>query len=166
MNLFLMRHAEAADLGAEGSTRDADRPLTEKGQRQARLMGRLLRRLDVKIELVLTSPFVRARETADLLLEAFGGHVPILDDETFVPDGAEDDMWTTITRTGRSHVLAMGHLPSIADLAAALMGSRAKQPIHFHKASLAAFVTDDERRRPHAVLEWMVWPDVARRLLR
>ena len=166
MNLYLMRHAEAADLGAEGATSDADRPLTEKGQGQAQLMGRLLRRLDVKLELVLTSPFARARETADLLIEEYGGHVDILDDETFVPDGAESDMWATIARTSRSRVLAVGHLPSIGDLAAALMGSRAAQPLHFHKASLAALVTDDGHRRPHATLEWMVWPSVARRLLR
>ena len=65
--LWLLRHGEAA----EGSP-DAERPLTEEGERQARLAGRALKRLGVKVDACLTSPKVRAAETARLACEVLG----------------------------------------------------------------------------------------------
>ena len=65
--LWLLRHGDAAD----GSP-DAERPLTEKGERQARHAGRALARLGVKVDACLTSPKVRAAETARLACEPLG----------------------------------------------------------------------------------------------
>jgi phosphohistidine phosphatase len=65
--LWLLRHGEAAD----GSP-DAERPLTEKGEEQARAAGRALKALGVRIDACLTSPRVRAADTARLACEALG----------------------------------------------------------------------------------------------
>jgi phosphohistidine phosphatase len=65
--LWLLRHGDAAD----GSP-DAERPLTEKGEGQARAAGRALKRLGVEIDACLTSPKVRAADTAKLACEALG----------------------------------------------------------------------------------------------
>ena len=65
--LWLLRHGDAAD----GSP-DAERPLTKKGERQARAAGQALQRLGVDLEACLTSPKVRAADTARLACEAFG----------------------------------------------------------------------------------------------
>src|SRR5260370_960377 len=65
--IWLLRHGEAA----EGSP-DAERPLTEKGERQARGAGLALARLGVNVEVCLTSPRVRAVDTARLACEALG----------------------------------------------------------------------------------------------
>jgi phosphohistidine phosphatase len=62
--IWLLRHGDAAD----GSP-DAERPLTEKGERQARNAGRALKKLGVELEACLSSPKVRARETARLCCE-------------------------------------------------------------------------------------------------
>ncbi|MFZ4395113.1 MAG: SixA phosphatase family protein [Kiritimatiellia bacterium] len=70
MTLYLMRHAEAEPISTGVVARDAARPLTEKGCRQAERMGLLLKKLDVKIDRTLSSPFVRARKTAELVLAA------------------------------------------------------------------------------------------------
>jgi phosphohistidine phosphatase len=65
--LWLLRHGDAAD----GSP-DAERPLTEKGEKQARAAGSALHALGVKIDACLTSPRVRATETARIACEPLG----------------------------------------------------------------------------------------------
>jgi phosphohistidine phosphatase len=65
--LWLLRHGDAAD----GSP-DAERPLTEKGERQSRAAGEALRALGVEMDACLTSPKVRAADTARLACEALG----------------------------------------------------------------------------------------------
>ena len=65
MELYVIRHAEAVALGERGVTEDAERPLTKQGQRQAQALGTGLPGVGVQLELVLTSPLVRARQTAD-----------------------------------------------------------------------------------------------------
>jgi phosphohistidine phosphatase len=65
--LWLLRHGDAAD----GSP-DAERPLTEKGERQARAAGLALERIGVRIDACLTSPKVRAADTARLACEPLG----------------------------------------------------------------------------------------------
>jgi len=65
--LWLLRHGDAAD----GSP-DAERPLTKKGERQSRAAGKALKKLGVKIDACLTSPKVRAAETARLACEELG----------------------------------------------------------------------------------------------
>jgi phosphohistidine phosphatase len=65
--LWLLRHGDAAD----GSP-DAERPLTEKGERQSRAAGQALKTLGVEIDACLTSPKVRAADTARLCCEALG----------------------------------------------------------------------------------------------
>ena len=65
--LWLLRHGDAAD----GSP-DAERPLTKKGERQSRAAGAALKRLGVKMDACLTSPKVRAADTAKLACEALG----------------------------------------------------------------------------------------------
>jgi phosphohistidine phosphatase len=65
--IWLLRHGDAAD----GSP-DAERPLTDKGERQARNAGRALKRLGVEFQAVFTSPKVRARDTARIACEELG----------------------------------------------------------------------------------------------
>jgi phosphohistidine phosphatase len=68
MELLLLRHAEAAPAGGS----DSDRPLTSEGRRVAERLGRGLARLDLAPEGVYSSPLLRARETADCVMEGLG----------------------------------------------------------------------------------------------
>jgi len=64
MQLFIMRHGDASMIAKT----DAQRPLTEQGVAEARLMGKWLKGLDVNIEYLLVSPYLRAQQTALALL--------------------------------------------------------------------------------------------------
>ena len=69
MLLYLIRHAEAEDLGTGGITRDFDRPLTARGRSQSRALAAAFGRLGVVVDTVVASPLVRAYQTAKLALD-------------------------------------------------------------------------------------------------
>jgi phosphohistidine phosphatase len=101
--IWLLRHGDAAD----GSP-DAERPLTEKGERQARNAGRALKKLRVPIPLCLTSPKVRALDTARIACRELGCEVaiePALQGGPFDPDELAP---------GVDEVLLVGHDPDFS----------------------------------------------------
>jgi phosphohistidine phosphatase len=113
--LWLLRHADAAS----GSP-DSDRPLTERGVRQAQAAGRALERLGVSIDVCLTSPRLRALETARLATERLGVEVrvePRLAGEPF-------DAHTLVA--GLGDVLLIGHDPSFSLTLHDLTGAQAR----------------------------------------
>jgi phosphohistidine phosphatase len=114
--LWLLRHGDAA----EGSP-DAERPLTEKGERQARDLGRALARLGVKLDACLTSPKVRAAETARLACEPLGiepQHEPKL-------AGGPFDAEALAAGLG-DNVLLVGHDPDFSMAVHALTGAQVR----------------------------------------
>ena len=67
MDLYILRHGIAEETSATG--RDRDRSLTDEGREKTCAAGKALRRMDIAFDLVLSSPFVRARQTADIVAE-------------------------------------------------------------------------------------------------
>jgi phosphohistidine phosphatase len=121
--LWLLRHADAAD-GAP----DEARPLTERGVRQARAAGLALARLEVKLDVCLSSPKRRALETATLACEPLGLEV------TEAPDLAGGPFDAEHLTAGYSDALLVGHDPSITLALYDLTGAHARMP----KGGLAA----------------------------
>jgi phosphohistidine phosphatase len=114
--LWLLRHGDAA----EGSP-DAERPLTEKGERQSRAAGRALEALGVRMDACLTSPKVRSADTAKLACEPLGiepQHEPKLAGGPFdgeaLAAGLGDD------------VLLVGHDPDFSMAVHALTGAQVR----------------------------------------
>ncbi len=68
MNLYIVRHAIAVDEGT-ADFEDSQRPLTDKGRRKMRQIAKGLRALGVEFDLILSSPYLRAQETAEILAE-------------------------------------------------------------------------------------------------
>jgi phosphohistidine phosphatase len=123
--IWLLRHGDAED--GEGKP-DAERDLTEKGQRQARDAGRALKALGVKLDVCLTSPKVRARRTAELACEPLG--TPVEEDSRL----AGGDFDPVELAAGRGEVMLVGHEPDFSSAIALLTGSRVKMK----KGGLAA----------------------------
>ena len=88
MELYLIRHADAAPVGTHGIRDDAERPLTDIAHKQARDLGDGLRKRDIKVEKLVTSPFLRARQTAEDILQDWPDPKPeLILCEDLVPDG-------------------------------------------------------------------------------
>jgi phosphohistidine phosphatase len=115
--IWLLRHGDAED--GEGKP-DAERELTEKGRRQATAAGKALAELGVKLDVCLTSPKVRARETAELACGELG--VKVEDDDRL----AGGDFDPVEVAAGRGEVMLVGHEPDFSQAVALVTGSRVK----------------------------------------
>jgi phosphohistidine phosphatase len=114
--LWLLRHAEAAD-----GLPDDERPLTDRGVRQAESVGRSLARLGAQIDVCLTSPKLRAVQTAELACEPLGVTPtiePALAGEPF-------DVHELIMGRGED-ILLVGHDPSFSLIVHDLTGAQAR----------------------------------------
>jgi phosphohistidine phosphatase len=123
--IWLLRHGDAEDGGGKP---DAERELTDKGKRQSRDAGRALKALGVELDVCLTSPKVRARQTAELACEALG--TPIEEDNRL----AGGDFDPLEVAAGRGEVMLVGHEPDFSSAVALVTGSRVK----FKKGGVAA----------------------------
>ncbi len=112
MRLFLVRHAEAAP----GEPDDL-RPLTPTGREQARKLGATL--AAEHPEAVLTSPLLRARETAAAIAEASG--VAAEADERLAPGATADDLRAASAGRGET-IVAVGHEPDCSEIVLTLTG--------------------------------------------
>jgi phosphohistidine phosphatase len=114
--IYLLRHGDAED----GDGDDAARRLTPKGERQAQAAGRALAALGARIDACLTSPRVRAAETARLACEPLGLVAEVANE---LQGGAFDALALT---SGRGDALLVGHEPDFSGEVARLTGARAK----------------------------------------
>jgi phosphohistidine phosphatase len=115
--IWLLRHGDAE--AGEGKP-DAERDLTEKGERQSRDAGRALKALGVELDVCLTSPKVRARRTAELACAELG--VAVEEDKRL----AGGDFDPLEVAAGRGEVMLVGHEPDFSQAVALVTGSRVK----------------------------------------
>jgi len=87
MNIYIIRHAIAVEEGTPGYESDSERPLTDKGRKKMRQIARGLRNIGVEFDLILSSPYVRARETAEILAQVFKVKKKIAFTENLIPFG-------------------------------------------------------------------------------
>lgn len=114
--LYLLRHGNAED----GRGDDAARRLTARGEQQARAAGRALAAGEARVDACLTSPRVRAAETARLACDALG-----LEPEV-TPELAGGSFDSLSLAAGRGDVLLVGHEPDLSGEVARLTGGRVK----------------------------------------
>lgn len=119
MRLFLVRHAEAAP----GEPDDL-RTLTTQGKQQARELGRRFARKGVKPDAVISSPLLRARETAEGIASALG--VDAEQDERLAPGATPEDVRAVVAGRGNT-VVVVGHQPDCGQIVAAISGGAAPE---------------------------------------
>lgn len=117
-NIYLMRHAHPVN----GHPMDGTRALDEHGRKQAKDMADFLVKEIGRVDIVITSPFTRAMETASVMADALGSHVA--DTRMLEPDGTPAEIWAEVERLAQqsTDVLIVGHDPSINAFTAWLMG--------------------------------------------
>jgi phosphohistidine phosphatase len=123
--IWLLRHGDAENGAGKP---DAERELTEKGRRQATVAGKAMAELGVELDVCLTSPKVRARETAELACKELDVKV---EDEERLAGGDFDPLEVA---AGRGEVMLVGHEPDFSQAVALASGSRVKMK----KGGLAA----------------------------
>lgn len=151
VDLYLIRHAEASLVGENGVTEDASRPLTAEGGRQAEVLQRALSGRGVTLGAVVTSPLLRARQTAERL-ERLGELVVCGE---VAPGGSRKRLCRFLRRLGAGSVAVVGHEPDLGELAGWLIGSRNAR-IGFGKAGAALVRFEEGPRKGEGELVWLV----------
>lgn len=150
MILYLLRHAEA-EFPAPS---DSERRLTEKGEAQALRTGKFCRRHGISPSLVLTSPFARARQTAQIVAQSIEGAELV--EVAWAACGM--DPWTASAELEKfakfPSVMLVGHQPDLGGLAALLLGVGDVGALHVRKSLLCAI--DVPRGFRNGVLEFFV----------
>lgn len=124
ITLYLVRHAIAAERG-DAYPDDSKRPLTDRGVKRFARVARGLASLGVEVDLILTSPFVRAAQTAVILAQHLPGKPRIVDTAALQPDASYSQLMDELSRHPHVQAIAMtGHQPTIGTFAARLAGCR------------------------------------------
>jgi len=158
MELYLIRHADALPLGANEVLEDADRPLSDRGQGEAKALAAALQRAGVQLGLVLTSPLLRARQTAEGMLAAWSGAPPRLQVCDELALGERTRKLARVLRDLKEERVALiGHQPDLCAHLGWLIGSK-KAQIDMAKAGVAAVTCHESPGKGAGVLRWLVTP--------
>ncbi len=171
IELFLMRHGIALDLGINGIFRDEDRPLSEVGRRKMQEAALGVRWLDPRLTLILTSPLLRCQETAEIVATTLGMQesVKTLDalapGQGFLPhDGAVPRVIADLAASSFERALLVGHLPDLSELASWLLTGHRSLNVEFKRGTLCLIEVTSLPPRGPGRLRWALSPGQLRRL--
>jgi len=160
--LYFFRHGLAAERG-DAWPDDTKRPLTEEGMSRLRKAVRGLAHLGVSVEVVLSSPLVRARQTAEIVAGGLDPRPSLVNVDSLAPDGAYAAVVADLEKHARKTRIALvGHEPMMGELAARLIGSR--HPIEFKKGGVCRIDVEDLPPAGPGDLRWMLTPKILRAL--
>jgi phosphohistidine phosphatase len=162
LELYLIRHGVAAERG-DAYPDDSKRPLTVEGIARLRKEAKALDALDVGFDVIVCSPLVRTRQTADVIAETLKGKPTVTTADALAPAGTPGAVMQELAKQAkRGRVAVVGHEPNLGELAARLIGARS--PLEFKKGGICRI--DFETLPPKGVgtLRWFVPPRMLRRL--
>jgi phosphohistidine phosphatase len=158
MNLYLMRHAIAVE--PDEFFEDRERPLSEKGRRRMGKIARNLKKLDLSFDLILTSPYLRARQTADLVADALNIKPKyVVESENLVPLGFTNQLVEEINARGQvDFLLIVGHEPFLSQLIGMLVAGDASLSLGMRQGGLCRLSMERLIYGRCATLEWLMTP--------
>jgi phosphohistidine phosphatase len=157
MNLYLIRHADAASVSS--SSEDASRPLTDTGQQQSEALGKFMRDRKINLERIITSPLLRAEQTAEGIRRVWDTSPPPLAVCEYLAPGSKRKQLSRYLRdTGCQDVALIGHAPDLPAYAGWLIGGK-KSHIDIAKAGVACISLDGRCRKGGGTLTWLITPD-------
>ena len=161
MNLYIIRHAIAVDEGMPEYEEDSQRPLTDKGKKKMRQIAKGLRGLGVDFDLILSSPYVRSKETAEILADVFKIKTEVAFSNNLIPMGDPDLLIAEINEKYSANSIALvGHEPHLTTLISLLVSDNARIDMTLKKGGVCRLSTDDLHHNRIATLEWLLTPGI------
>ena len=160
MEIYLLRHAPAGVRAPEDRADDNLRPLTPGGIKQMRRIARAMRRMNLKFDLILSSPIKRAMQTAEIVAAEFRFKRRLKLTEQLAPHGDAEILLERLSvLCARSRrVLLVGHEPYLGRLAGVLLAGRDAAAFKLKKAGLCRLSVRRLSYGPCAELDWWLTP--------
>jgi len=160
-----MRHGLAVNRGSVRFSDDAQRPLEAEGKEKMREITEGLKRVGFDVDWIVSSPLVRAVETAGIVAESLASCGPVEVCEALRPGGSAQDLLAFLAkRPNRTRVLVVGHEPDLSDLAARLIGAGSHANLTFKKGGCCMIRFDEFPPRDPGQLVWWMTPRLLRKL--
>lgn len=160
MELFILRHGVAVPRGSSEYPDDGQRPLTPRGTKGMRKIAKGLRAMGLSFDHVFSSPLVRTRQTAEIVVEKLQPDRSIEYIAHLQPDGdREVFVGQTLTQCGEGDtVLIVGHEPYLSGLISLLVCGDDSLNMNFKKGGLCKLSIPSLRVGKCATMEWLLTP--------
>lgn len=159
MDLYLLRHGLAVEPGTPGFEDDAARPLTPKGRRQLRKTAAALKKIERDFDLILSSPFLRARQTAEIIAAGLKLKKRLKFSNALAPGGPVAVLLRQLERErGLEKALLVGHEPDLSRLVSLLASGGPELQLDFKKGGVCKLEAEKLRAGRCASLAWLLTP--------
>lgn len=164
MEIYLLRHGDAADRVTGGYARDEERPLTEAGREEASVAAEALVGLGAAIDLVLCSPLVRAEQTAGIVAKIVRPARGLEHCVALAPGGDPEEIVAAIVGGTSRSALLVGHMPDLGELAGWLVWGQPEAALALRTGGLCRITTPARPTPGSGDLRWLLPPKLLRRL--
>jgi len=165
MDLYFIRHAIAQDLGNKNDFSDEKRALTGDGRSRMRDIAKGLARLGLDVDLLLTSPLVRAVETASIVAEALElKNSEVKQTRNLAPSADAHALFAELKSYGASSIGLVGHQPDLGDLVSMIVGGSGGLSIDLRKGGVCYVEVTETIPAFRGDLVWLLTPKQLRTL--
>jgi len=165
MVLYLVRHGIAVNVGERGVSLDRNRMLSEEGVARTREAAEGFASLECDVARVVSSPLLRARETADIFRRALGIGLKVETSERMSGATEVEETLAWLRKQPAKSTMLVGHMPHLAELASALLADSGQVlDIQFKKAAICCLWCDGKALPGGARLDWLLQPRTLRAL--
>jgi phosphohistidine phosphatase len=160
MKIYILRHGIAEERRAGRA--DEKRALTDEGRAKLKLVLKRARSAKVSPSLILTSPYVRAVQTAEMAADVLGCKKKVVRTDALLPSSSSPEaVWRQIRELrNESGILLAGHEPLLSQTASYLLGEE-RTIVEFKKGALALIEASGSGKTPEGVLRWLLTPKMA-----
>lgn len=160
MYIYFLRHANAGEP-KPNPAKDEKRPLDERGIEQSHDVGRALAAMNATLDVIISSPLLRALQTAEIVATEMHHGQKVVTDAGLRPGATFEEFEQLLTRHSRTEaIMVVGHNPNLSQFLNKLLpGGNGASPIEMRKASIAKI---EKEGRNSAILKWYMTPKVVR----
>jgi len=163
MDLLVLRHGEAGRRST--SPRDSKRSLTAEGQQEIVDLSNGLKSLEVKLDCILTSPLLRAKQTAEIVAKSLKYKGKIEEPDSLKPEGNRLEFYSVLSKLKQdSVILVVGHEPYLSEMISEAI-SQSGCRINLKKAGLARIRVLSTLPKIRGELRWLLTPKHLKKIL-
>ena len=162
MEIYILRHGIAVERGSPGYKKDSERPLTKEGEEKMHQIADAILGMGLQFDLILSSPYLRAKQTAQIVAGELDEEVTSTD--FLIPDANGLELIAEINDEKPQRVLLVGHEPDLSRLISLLVTGGSDATIELKKGGLCKLTSDKLTFGRSATLNWLLTPKQLRQL--